>query len=155
MDPRKTDVPVEAYLQRANEGRPIRSSIPEAVRDATVRAQQAEISAGKAAQAANRTGIISGIAAVALIVTLVIGLYTYFAQLYGDVQASLGLASTVSANANQAMNSAYRATVEEEALRRDLEAAKGQIESLRGQLSSVMQELDKSRKQAPSTVPHP
>lgn len=145
MEGRKAEVSISSYFQRANEGKPIRSSIPEAVRAATVRAEQAEKSAGEAAQSANRTGIIGGIAAVALIVTLVIGLYTYSAQLYGDIQASLALASTVSANANQAMAGATRAVENEQALRRDLEAAKVQIDDLRGQLANVRQGLDQLR----------
>ncbi len=125
MEDRKTDVSISSYFERANEGRPIRSSIPEAVRDATVRAEQAEKSAARAVQSANRTGIIGGFAAAALIVTLVIGLYTYFAQLYGDIQASLALATTVSTNANQAMAGATRAIQEEQALRRDLRPREG------------------------------
>ena len=63
MEPRKTRVTISSYFQRANEGKPIRSSIPEAVRDATTRAQQAEKSAAAAAQSANKSVIIGGIAA--------------------------------------------------------------------------------------------
>src|SRR5205085_11951859 len=89
MEEHKTGVSISTYFQRANEGRPILSSIPEAVKDATNRAQRAEAAAGRAARAANRTGIIGGFAAVALIATLVVGLHTYFGQLYGDIQATL------------------------------------------------------------------
>ena len=54
MEDRKADVSISSYFQRANERKPIRSSIPEAVRDATFRAEQAEKSAAQAVLAANR-----------------------------------------------------------------------------------------------------
>jgi len=59
MEDRKADVSISSYFQRANEGKPIRSSIPEAVKDATIRAEQAERSSVAAAQSANRTGTVS------------------------------------------------------------------------------------------------
>jgi deoxycytidine triphosphate deaminase len=155
MEGRKIEVSISSYFQRANEGRPIRSSIPEAVREAHNRAEQAKRSAAQAVQSANRTGIIGGVAAAALIVTLVIGLHTYFAQLYGDIQATLGLATTVSTNATQALAGANRAIENEQALRRDLEAAKGQIETLRGQLENMTQVIDQVRRQTPPAVRAP
>jgi deoxycytidine triphosphate deaminase len=155
MEKGKIEVSISSYFQRANEGRPIRSSIPEAVREATSRAEQAERSVAQAAQSANRTGIIGGITAVALIVTLVIGLHTYFAQLYGDIQATLALVSTVSTNASQAQAGATKAIENEQALRRDLEAARGQIESLRGQLENMTQVVDQMRRPTSPAVRSP
>lgn len=145
MEDRKADVSISSYFQRANERKPIRSSIPEAVRDATFRAEQAEKSAAQAVLAANRIRNIGFIAAVALLVAVVIGFYTYFAQLYGDIQASLALASTVSTNASQALAYATRSTENEQVLRRDLEAAREQIETLGEQLAGMRQELSQMR----------
>jgi deoxycytidine triphosphate deaminase len=156
MEARKTDRSVDYYFQRANGGRPIRSSIPEAVKNAATKAEEAAASAADARQAAIRTGLIysgiGGVAALALIVTLIVGLHQYFGQVYASVQASLSLASTVLNTADQAKADASRAIEDTQIIRRDLEATKAQIEDLRGQLGTMTRELERLRQQAPAPV---
>lgn len=156
MDPLKTDVSVETYLQRANEGRPILSSIPEATREAAANAEQAAADADKARQAATRTGIvysgIAGITAVALIATLIVMLHQYLGQIYANVQTTLSLASGITANSDRARADAARAIENEQALKQSLEIARTQIEDLRGQVGEVTRELERLRQPVPPPV---
>lgn len=156
MEEHKTDVSIDAYFQRANEGKPIRSSIPEATRNAEAKAEQAERSAtraselaGQSAQSLRNTGrLITGIGFVAIL-ALSITLHQYFAQIYSNFQTTVDLANTVNTNADQARADANRAITEAQTTRRDLEA---QIEVLRGQLGTVTHELERLRQPVPPRV---
>jgi deoxycytidine triphosphate deaminase len=159
MDPLKTDVSVETYLQRANDGRPILSSIPEAMRESAVKAEQAATDAENARQAARRTGLIyssiAGITAVALIATLIFMLHQYLGQVYANVQTTLSLASGITTNSDQAKADAARAIEDEQALKQNLEIARTQIEDLRGQLGNVTRELERLQQQPVSQPASP
>jgi hypothetical protein len=161
MQPHKTDVTIDSYLQRANEGRPIRSSIPEAVKLAERRAQEAEGSAARARDEAiesNRiltraTRLYFGVsigAALAVMIALVVGLHQYYGQIYATVQSTLALASTVTSTTDQAKSEANRALDDAAALRRDLTAARAQIDDLHNQLLVVAKELNALRAPPPS-----
>src|SRR5207302_6532 len=139
MEPHKTDVTIGSYFQRANEGRPIRSSIPEAVKLAEARAEEAERSARRARdEAAESNRVItratrtyfgiSIVAALAVITALVIGLHQYYGQIYANVQSTLALASTITMSADEAKSHASRALGDAAELRRDLAAARAQID---------------------------
>lgn len=157
MDPLKTDVSVETYLQRANDGRPILSSIPEAMKEAADKAAQAATDAEKASRAATRTGIfysgIAGITAVALIATLIFMLHQYLGQIYANVQTTQSLASSITTNSDQAKADAARAIEDEQALKQNLEIARTQINNLRDQLGNVTRELERLRQPLLPPVP--
>lgn len=164
MEPHKTGVPIRTYFQRANEGRPIRSSIPEAVKHAEARAEGAERSASQARDEAaesnrvlnraNRTYFgFSILAALALIITLVVGLHQYYGQIYANVQSTLALAGAITMSADQAKSDANRALNDAAALRRDLATATAQIDDLRNQLGAVSRELSTLRPTAPASMP--
>ena len=157
MDPLKTGVSVETYLQRANDGKPILSSIPDAIRQSADKAEQAATDAEKARQAATRTGLvysgIAGITAVALIATLIFMLHQYLGQIYANVQTTLSLASGITTNSDQAKADAARAIEDEQALKQNQEIALRQIEDLREQLGNVTRELE--RLQRPISPPVP
>jgi deoxycytidine triphosphate deaminase len=157
LEPHKTDRSIDYYFQRANDGRPIRSSIPEIVRSAATKTAEAAASADQAARSATRTGRIYGgisiLAALAIGITLIIGLHQYFSQIEGNVQTTLSLASSIGANADQAKADAARVTADSQGLRRDLDAARAQIEDLRAQLGSISREFERLRQQ--STTPAP
>jgi hypothetical protein len=147
----KTDRSIDYYFQRANDGRPIRSSIPEAVKDAATKAQEAAMSAAQAAQSARSAGRLYGgisiAAALAVILALVIGLHQYFGLIQANVQTTQALASTITMNADQARSDAARAMTDEQALRRDLETTKAQLDDIRGQFGVVTSELERLRQQ--------
>jgi deoxycytidine triphosphate deaminase len=153
----KTDRPIAYYFQRANDGRAIRSSIPEAVRNAATKAEEAATSAAQAAQSASRTSLIFGgisiVAVLAIVVTLIVGLHQYFAQIQENVQTTLSLASGIGTASAQAKSDAARAVTDEQALKEELEKAKAQIENIRGQLGIMMRENERLRQQ--STTPSP
>ena len=155
----KTDREVDYYFQRANEGRPIRSSIPEAVENAAIKAAEASVSAKAAAESVTRVGLIYGgisiVAALAVVITLVVGLHQYFGQIQANVQTTQSLASTITASSDQAKADAARAIADEQALRRDLDSTKAQIEDLRGQLANVTRELERSRQPTPPATISP
>ena len=166
MEQNKTEVTIGSYFQRANEGRPILSSIPEAVKVAEARAEEAEKSARRARdEAAEATHILTRVtriyfgisiaAALAVITALVIGLHQYYGQIYANVQSTLALASTITMSADQAKSDASRALDDTAALRRDLAAATAQIDDLRNQLGAVSRELSALRPSAPASIPPP
>ena len=152
MDPLKTDVPVETYLQRANEGRPILSSIPEAVKASADKAAQAATDAENARQAATRTRNIVGITAVALIVTLIFMLHQYLGQIYASVQTTLSLASSITTNSDHAEADAARAIEDQQTLKQSLEIERTEIENLRDQIANLTRELERLRQATPPPV---
>jgi deoxycytidine triphosphate deaminase len=91
----KTDRSIDYYFQRANDVRPIRSSIPEAVKQAATKAEEAAKSAAQAAQSASRAGLLYGgisiAAALAIVIALVIGLHQYFGQIQSNIQTTQSL----------------------------------------------------------------
>jgi deoxycytidine triphosphate deaminase len=166
MEPHKIGVTIRSYFQRANEGRPIRSSIPEAVRHAEARAEGAERSARLARDEAAESNRVlaranlryfgfSIVAALAVIVTLGVGLYQYYGQIYANVQSTLTLASAITMSADQAKSDANRALDDAAAFRRDLATATAQIDDLRNQLGAVSRELSALRPSAPALVQPP
>ena len=116
MEDHKADPSISSYFQRANEGKPIRSSVPEAVKDATVRAERAEKAA---VSARNASRVFAGIGIFA-IVALGVALFALFAQIYGNFYSTVALASTVSTTADQAKADAIRAITASQALRQEL-----------------------------------
>src|SRR5262249_17856258 len=121
LEARKTDRDVEYYFYRANGLQPIRSSIPGAFRNAELRAEQAEKSAGRA---------FAGIGIIAIL-ALVVALFQLFAQMNGNLQTTVNLAGTISTNADRAKADAAQALVDAQAVKRDLESAREEIETLR------------------------
>jgi uncharacterized protein HemX len=155
----KTDQDIKYYFQRANEGRPIRSSIPQAIENAASSAEAAAESAENAAASAARisriyTGVGIG-AALAIVITLIIGLHQYFGQIQGNVETTQTLAASIATVADQAKADAARAAQDGQVLRRDLDAAKAQIDDLRNQLGTVSRELSVLRPSAPALIPPP
>jgi len=157
---RKTDRGIDYYFQRANEGRPIRSSIPLAIKDAATKAEaaavsakNAAVSAGEAAGSVTKMGLIYGgisiLAALTVIIALVVGLHQYFVQIQANVQTTQSLASSITIDAEQAKADAARAIADEQVLKRDLDLARVQIEDLRSQIGNVTRELERIRQPAP------
>jgi hypothetical protein len=166
MELHKADVTIRSYFQRANEGRPIRSSIPEAVKHAESRAETAERSATQARDEAKESNRVltranrryfgfSILAALALIMTLAVGLYQYYGKIYANVQSTMSLASAITMSADPAKSDASRALDDAAALRHDLAAATAQIDDLRNQLGGVSRELSALRSSAPAPIPPP
>jgi hypothetical protein len=91
------------------------------------------------------------IAAFGILYALVVGLHQYFDQIQTNVQNTLSLAASITANADQAKSDAASAITDKQALRRDLGMARAQIEDLSGQLGNVMREVERLR----STLPAP
>jgi deoxycytidine triphosphate deaminase len=159
LEPYKTDREINYYFQRANEGRAIRSSIPQAIENAASSAKAAATSAENAAASAVRisqiyTGIGTG-AALAIVITLIIGLHQYFGQIQGNVETTQTLAGNIATVADQAKRDASRALDDAAALRRDLATATAQIDDLRNQLGAVSRELSALRPSAPASIPPP
>jgi deoxycytidine triphosphate deaminase len=159
LEPYKTDREINYYFQRANEGRAIRSSIPQAIENAASSAEAAATSAENAAASAVRisriyTGIGIG-AALAIVITLIIGLHQYFGQIQGNVETTQTLAGNIATVADQAKADAARALDDATALRRDLATATAQIDDLRNQLGAVSRELSALRLSAPASIPPP
>jgi deoxycytidine triphosphate deaminase len=159
LEPYKTDRDIDYYFQRANEGRPIRSSIPQAIENSASSAKAAAASAENAATSARRisqifTGIGTG-AALAIVITLIIGLHQYFGQIQGNVETTQTLAGSIATVADQAKADAARAAQDGQGLRRDLDAAKAQIDDLRNQLGAVSRELSTLRPTAPASIQPP
>jgi deoxycytidine triphosphate deaminase/HAMP domain-containing protein len=146
LEPRKTDRDIEYYFYRANGLQPIRSSIPGAIKNAEVRAEQAEKSA---AGARNASRAFAGIGIVAIL-ALVVGLFQLFAQVNGNLQTTVDLASTISTNADRAKTDADRAIANSQANKQDLETARAEIEDLRGQLGTMGREVERLRSLLPT-----
>jgi deoxycytidine triphosphate deaminase len=98
----KTDLPPEVDFQKANGGRAIRSSIPDAIRvarddsnAALIAAQTAETNASNARRLLRNLGILAGFG-------VVVALATIMASLYQSVQTTLTLAATVQGVADDA-----------------------------------------------------
>jgi deoxycytidine triphosphate deaminase len=169
----KTDRPVNYYLDRANGLMPIRSSIPQAIKNSAVIAEaaasssrQAEISAQQAARSAEvaaRSAIdvttrlyrislaaaLGGIiAAVGILCALVIGLHQYFGQIQANVEATQSLAATVATGAEQTRIDATHALTDTAALRRELESIKAEIGSLRAGLAATVRKPEHPLEQA-------
>jgi deoxycytidine triphosphate deaminase len=149
LEAHKTDRDINYYFQRANEGRAIRSSIPEAVENAAANAAKAAQSSQAAEESVTRisrlyTGI--GIGAVAaIVITLIVGLHQYFVQIEANVQTTQSLASGIGAMAVQAKADAARAVGDEQALKRDLERAQAQVDGLHGQIGNMSREIERLR----------
>jgi deoxycytidine triphosphate deaminase len=162
LEPYKTDQNVNYYFDRANGLMPIRSSIPEAIKNsafhaeeaagsstrAAESAQQAAVSARDAAQAATnlstrffRISLLAVIgvfiAGLGILYALVTNLHQYFAQIQGNVQTTQALAANITAGVDQAKSDVARAMMDQENLRRELEAAKVQIDAIRSQMLST------------------
>jgi deoxycytidine triphosphate deaminase len=142
LEPRKTDRDIDYYFLRANRLQPIRSSIPGAIRNAELRAEEAEKSAAGARTASR---VFAGVGIFAIL-ALVIAILALFAQIYGNFNATLALAGGVSTNADQAKADAARATADSRAAKQEVDAVRAQVEDLRGQLAAVMQELARVRR---------
>ncbi|MBN1293736.1 MAG: hypothetical protein JXB48_17980 [Candidatus Latescibacteria bacterium] len=73
FDPKKISKreTLKNYLNLANQGKPIASSIPEAIKNAEESAKNAAVEAEKAKKNTQKTSIIGAIAAIALIISLV------------------------------------------------------------------------------------
>ncbi len=181
LEPYKTDQNVNYYFDRANGLMPIRSSIPEAIKNsatnaeaaaasskqAETSAEQAVVSARNAAQSAIdattrlfRLSLAAAgalvIAAFGILIALVVGLHQYFGQIEANVQAAQSLIGTITTAADQAKADAARAIAAEEELRRELETAKAQMDATRTQLLSIGQEVGRLRKpSSPPTIQTP
>jgi deoxycytidine triphosphate deaminase len=154
IEQRKTDVPAETYFQKANSNKPVKSSIPEAIRRSEERAKAAlsaalqsrteaegaaksALEAGGAARAAEsatrrQTYWYAGISGLAIVVG-VIALHQYFAQIQANVETTQALAATINTNATEAKTEAMRAMADVNQLRSDAVAAMKQIDTLRQQ----------------------
>lgn len=80
IEARKTDRPIDYYFQRANDLRPIRSSIPGVVKNSAAKAEEAAKSAEQAARSATRAGLIYGGVGIIALIAIVVGLHQYFVQ---------------------------------------------------------------------------
>jgi hypothetical protein len=139
LEPRKTDRDIDYYFYAANRLQPIRSSIPGAIRNAEK----------SAASARTASRVFAGIGILAIL-ALVVALLALFAQIYGNFHATIGLAGTVSTNADQAKADATRAIADSQAIRQELGTVRMQMEDLRGQLRAVGRELERLRSLAPT-----
>jgi deoxycytidine triphosphate deaminase len=152
----KTNVPVETYFWRANRNDPIRSSIPQFVRDAEVRARQASNDARRAQNSAsaaersarNLAGIYLGISALAILLG-VLGFFQFYTQMQSNVQTTAALAGTIKTDADQAKLQAERANEDQRTLKSDLNAAEAQLADLRAELGRVTRELEQLRQLTP------
>jgi hypothetical protein len=177
LEASKTDRDVYYYLDRANHMLPIRSSIPEAMRNSAANAQEAAVSSKQAATSAERAAdsarnavqsateatarlfriSVAGavavlLAAVGILISLIMNLHSYFGQIEANVQTTQVLAANVMTKADQARSDVARGISDEQALKRELDAAKAQIENLRGQLGNVTREFETLRERVPTTV---
>ncbi len=115
---RKNNMRPEVYFDNANKNRPIRSSIPVAIAEASKLANDSKIAAEKAER---NSKIVLGIGIVA-IVGIVISIYSLITTLFLNVHAADG---------------------ENRTLQRDLDRANMQIESLKSELRAVKDEFQK------------
>jgi hypothetical protein len=176
LEPYKTDKDINYYFDRANGLMPIRSSIPEAIKNSATNAEasaasskQAESSAEAAALSAKeaarsaidattklfRLSLVTAggilIAAFGILIALVVGLHQYFGQIQANVQTTQSLAGTIRTTTDQARSDAGQAIAGEVELRRELEFAKVQRETIRTELLSLRQEVERLRQpSAPS-----
>ena len=151
LEPEKTNRDIDYYFYRANRLQPIRSSIPGVIKNAELKAEQAERSA---ASARNASRTFAGIGLLA-IVALVVALFQLFAQIYGNFHATVGLVGTVAGDAAQAKADASRAVGDSHAITQELGAVKAQLDELREQFGILQHGLEKSRTVPPATTPAP
>ncbi len=140
-DARKYDQPAEYYFDRASKNRPIRSSIPLVVADATKLARSAS-TAAKRAERTNRIFLGAGLLAIA---GTLVGLFSLFGAVNANVMAAHNLIASVSTSATQAAQEAKRA-------QEDVNGLKAQIDSADARRSAddlrrVRAELDEARAQ--------
>ena len=138
LEPRKRDVGFETYFERASGNNPIRSSIPQFVRDARERANQAERSARRAQRTVQLFAGIGIVAIAGAAIAVDIGLHSYFGQM-------TSLAGSVQRDATQAGADAKRALDENGELKKALAAANQKIESLEADIRRNSIDLEQQR----------
>jgi type VI protein secretion system component VasK len=140
LEPHKRDVGFETYFERASGNNPIRSSIPQFIRDARERANQAERSARRAQRTVQLFAGIGIVAIAGAAVAVDVGLHSYFGQM-------TSLADSVQKDASQAGADAKRALDERGDLKKALDAANQRIESLEADVRRNSMDLQRQRQQ--------
>jgi deoxycytidine triphosphate deaminase len=145
IETHKKEVQPETYFERANKNNPIRSSIPQAVKEARERASRAE----KSARGARRTvRWFAGIGIVAItgtVLGIALALHSYFGQMSANVIASNSLAGAIGQDAAQAGSDARRALDRVDTLQKALDVEKQQIDVLEMQLREQAGQIDQLR----------
>jgi deoxycytidine triphosphate deaminase len=159
IEQRKTDVPPEVYFEKANGNNPVRSSIPDAIRQSADRASKAVEAADAAAASASTAEATAqhaerrartqaswylGTSALAILVGGVT-LYEYFGEFESNVQATYSLASTINSNADQAKADAANAVSEGRRLKAEVDRVNNQLDSLEKENATIRAELDRAK----------
>ncbi len=150
---RKNNQSPAYYFEKANQNRPIRSSIPEAIRETkglSERAQKSAAEASAAAGSAARTNRLVGLAFVGSITAAVITLLSFFEQIKGNVISAVTLASTVGTTAERAADEAKAALGATDNLKVQLDkllVSSDEIHLLRTELEQVTVRVEALMKQ--------
>ena len=137
FEARKRDVGYETYFERASGNNPIQSSIPLAVKDAQVAANQAKTDARRAL----RTNLFFASLGFLALLGIIIAAANFGISILRD-------ASQVRQDTGQNTAETRRLSTEAESLRTELRDAERQIQELR-------QQFDELRAQRPSNQPSP
>ncbi len=123
---RKNNMTPAAYFEKANNNRPIRSSIPAAIAETRIRSRQAEEAAKEAAASSKRRArsyqILSAIGAITILGTIAT-LLSFFEAVKGNVNSAVTLASTIGGTAERAAS--------------DAKSAQGATEDLKSQIDKA------------------
>jgi deoxycytidine triphosphate deaminase len=138
-DARKYDQLPEYYFDRASKNRPIRSSIPLVVADATKLARSAS-TAAKRAERTNRIFLGAGLLAIA---GTLVGLFSLFGAVNANVMAAHNLIASVSTSATQAAQEAKRAQEDVNGLKTLIEGAEARRSA--DELRLIRAELDEAK----------
>lgn len=123
---RKNNMTPAAYFEKANNNRPICSSIPAAIAETRIRSRQAEEAAKEAAASSKRRArsyqILSAIGAITILGTIAT-LLCFFEAVKGNVNSAVTLASTIGGTAERAAS--------------DAKSAQGATEDLKSQIDKA------------------
>jgi hypothetical protein len=142
LEEHKRDVGFETYFERASGNNPIRSSIPQAIREARERVSMAE----RSARIASRTNqLFAGIGVLA-IAAAIITLLTYFGQINANVIASNTLVESVK-------DEVYRAITSMDKIAQELNATKARLDTANQKIGELEERINLLSKNPSTTLP--
>ncbi len=142
LEQHKTDRAPEYYFEKASKNNPIQSSIPKAI----IRSREISVRSEKAARDAKRTNqIFAGLGIVAIVGT-VIGLFSFFEAVKGNVNSAVTLASTVNGVAVGAAADAKTASEATKDLKSQVDKIVEENRQLRNDLDRANLEIDQLHK---------
>lgn len=141
LEPHKKEQPPEVYFERANRNNPIRSSLPQVVKDA----RKAESAARKAKTTVQWFAGVGFAAIAATVLAVVLSLHSYFGQMNSNVMASNALAASVVKDTTSAVADLKQALDRLDILQKTLEATSRRVDELETAIRQQATQIDQLR----------